>query len=580
MDGKKSYSKCLTRTQIRYEQSGGRLKKPPAFFWLFDYIRYLDTPLREHRNLWRGMRSRSDLRPLSNKWDRFAAKCWYWGRRLGFSLDFDLLEWHRSNTPNFAPLHRDNDQPYRNKHTQISTLSLGMIAPSDLLRQGCANLELAESLQYRDLVAPYCAIPRDYLSDTPLLRAMGFLVSQHGELGAIPPPLFLSVSPWRACEVEVRYHPSKGEFFSAEQRSPKNRLKIDWKLAESWQIGWKSVKKGSNHQFSSTFWPILSQVAQVPVLDPCPQSQKRTGFQPYREPTFNRPHGEFFVNSANVDPTTDFVFGQALPGSTGRTCGNLIWKLRCSWGQQTLGSVGVHLFALLSTSKSVLFCRAKGTAHSLEKAVSGLIFPQSSGRKCLSEIFVTKGQIHRIRYPERGVVPWGGFATKQRWSNEMKAMKTMKINRFIASPCFSLIFERPKRTLPDAACVTCMRSTHTFMKSWQQRPPFAKPPFKKAEEKNKNWRKLSQMIFPIVFAYFWSWKRSKGDDGPSFPSEFWPFCVGRVGWRKARGHSSPVELHLWVCKWIPSILNHSIMFLLLFWGWKLVSCPTTLEILF
>ena len=38
------------------------------------------------------------------------------------------------------------------------------------------------------LVAPYCAIPRDYLSDTPLLRAMGFLTSQHGQLGAIPPP--------------------------------------------------------------------------------------------------------------------------------------------------------------------------------------------------------------------------------------------------------------------------------------------------------------------------------------------------------------------------------------------------------
>ena len=57
-----------------------------------------------------------------------------------------------------------------------------------------------------DLVAPYCAIPRDYLSDTPLLRAMGFLVSQHGQLGAIPPPPFLSVSPLeRACEVEVRY---------------------------------------------------------------------------------------------------------------------------------------------------------------------------------------------------------------------------------------------------------------------------------------------------------------------------------------------------------------------------------------
>ena len=49
--------------------------------------------------------------------------------------------------------------------------------------------------RYTPLVAPYCAIPRDYLSDTPLLRAMGFLVSQHGQLGAIPPPPFLGVSP-------------------------------------------------------------------------------------------------------------------------------------------------------------------------------------------------------------------------------------------------------------------------------------------------------------------------------------------------------------------------------------------------
>ena len=44
-------------------------------------------------------------------------------------------------------------------------------------------------------MAPYCAILRDYLSDTPLLRAMGFLVSQHGQLGAIPPPRFQSISP-------------------------------------------------------------------------------------------------------------------------------------------------------------------------------------------------------------------------------------------------------------------------------------------------------------------------------------------------------------------------------------------------
>ena len=55
------------------------------------------------------------------------------------------------------------------------------------------------------LVAPYCAIPRDYLSDTLLLRAMGFLMSQHGRLGAAP--FSERLPPWRACEVEVGYPP-------------------------------------------------------------------------------------------------------------------------------------------------------------------------------------------------------------------------------------------------------------------------------------------------------------------------------------------------------------------------------------
>ena len=48
------------------------------------------------------------------------------------------------------------------------------------------------------LVVQYCAILRDYLSDTPLLRAMGFSMSQHGQLNAIPPPHFLSVSPLKS----------------------------------------------------------------------------------------------------------------------------------------------------------------------------------------------------------------------------------------------------------------------------------------------------------------------------------------------------------------------------------------------
>ena len=38
---------------------------------------------------------------------------------------------------------------------------------------------------------------------------MGFLVSQHGQFGAIPPPLFWAFPPWRACEVEVQYPPLK-----------------------------------------------------------------------------------------------------------------------------------------------------------------------------------------------------------------------------------------------------------------------------------------------------------------------------------------------------------------------------------
>ena len=60
--------------------------------------------------------------------------------------------------------------------------------------QGLQHCRLALAAAYDiRLVAPYCAIPRDYLSDTPLLHAMGFLVSQHGQLGAMSPP-FLSVS--------------------------------------------------------------------------------------------------------------------------------------------------------------------------------------------------------------------------------------------------------------------------------------------------------------------------------------------------------------------------------------------------
>ena len=65
-------------------------------------------------------------------------------------------------------------------------------------------------------MAPYRAIPRDYLSDTPLLRDMGFLVSQDGQLGAIPPPPFLSVSPWESMRRggAIPPPPTKKEYLS------------------------------------------------------------------------------------------------------------------------------------------------------------------------------------------------------------------------------------------------------------------------------------------------------------------------------------------------------------------------------
>ena len=46
------------------------------------------------------------------------------------------------------------------------------------------------------LVAPYCAIPRDYLSDTPLACALrGFLGVSTWPIGCDTPSPFLSVSP-------------------------------------------------------------------------------------------------------------------------------------------------------------------------------------------------------------------------------------------------------------------------------------------------------------------------------------------------------------------------------------------------
>ena len=88
--------------------------------------------------------------------------------------------------------------------------------PCTSARESRVSLLYSESFSlsrsyWTRLVAPYCAIPRDYLSDTPLLPAMGFLVSQHGQLGAIS-PLFSERFPlgehakWR-CDTPL---PQKG----------------------------------------------------------------------------------------------------------------------------------------------------------------------------------------------------------------------------------------------------------------------------------------------------------------------------------------------------------------------------------
>ena len=69
-------------------------------------------------------------------------------------------------------------------------------------RKVCLHSDVQESLPMSEPPPPPHQFSGPVLRDTarlsqryPLLRAMGFLVSQHGQLGAIPCPPFLSVSP-------------------------------------------------------------------------------------------------------------------------------------------------------------------------------------------------------------------------------------------------------------------------------------------------------------------------------------------------------------------------------------------------
>ena len=97
-------------------------------------------------------------------------------------LVLNSTQTHLCDTP-FCNVSRDNCAiPTKTSTKEICDTIATSIARYD--KYHC----WASKLKIMTLAAPYCAIPRDYLSDTPLLRAIGFVVSQHDQLGAIPPP--------------------------------------------------------------------------------------------------------------------------------------------------------------------------------------------------------------------------------------------------------------------------------------------------------------------------------------------------------------------------------------------------------
>ena len=153
----------------------------------------------------RSYSTRSDLRNMSV---RFSGT-WFWLKKKR------MIAWKEAVILHVCPL------PPTWRHCSVDWGRISNVTPS-LASVQTASLQalvfmclgnssvtrvVIGTFRFTHLVAPYCAIPRDYLSDTPLLRAMGFLVPQHGQLGV---PLFWAFPPWRAYKVEVRYPPSKG----------------------------------------------------------------------------------------------------------------------------------------------------------------------------------------------------------------------------------------------------------------------------------------------------------------------------------------------------------------------------------
>ena len=141
------------------------------------------------------------------------------------------------------------------------------------------------------LVAPYCAIPRDYLSDTPLLRAMGFLVSQHGRLGAIPPPPFLSVSPLESSRSGGTIPPPQKGYLTDTGAIPyENKANgCDTPLCDTISKGYCAIWGGISH------WAAKTTSLKRVLFTRCP-SQRQRGprkegtAKPNEEKQFPTPH--------------------------------------------------------------------------------------------------------------------------------------------------------------------------------------------------------------------------------------------------------------------------------------------------
>ena len=101
---------------------------------------------------------------------------------------------------------------------------------------------------------PLCGQFRDRgcFSDTSLLRAMGFLVSQHCQLGAIPSPPFLSVSPLESMRSGGAIPPppnTKGVYLSDADAIPYENKEnaCDTPFCDASSQGYCAIWGGSSH---------------------------------------------------------------------------------------------------------------------------------------------------------------------------------------------------------------------------------------------------------------------------------------------------------------------------------------------